>query len=155
MYNTSSSSSSCVCVCVGFHQERATSYVNWNHHHGKCIISWLIAKFRGLSLFVTLVFLNPYGIEEEEEGGRILDTIISCSCLDEPAGSCFFFFWLAAFFLFSIAVEPWNDEPSVVVSFLSDDISPQSHNVNCSLTCRRRRRRRIPSAAQHFQKSLF
>jgi hypothetical protein len=35
---------------------------------------------------------------------------------------------------------------------LSDDISPQSHNVNCSLTCRRRR---IPSATQHFQKSLF
>jgi hypothetical protein len=59
---------------------------------------------------VTLVFLNPYGIEEEE-GGRILDTIISCSCLDEPAGSCFFFL-LAAFLCFSIAVEPWNDEPS-------------------------------------------
>jgi hypothetical protein len=35
---------------------------------------------------------------------------------------------------------------------LSDDISPQSHNVNCSLTCRRRRRR-IPSAT--FSKVSF
>lgn len=59
-----------VCVCVGFHQERAaTSYVNWNHHHGKCIISWLIAKFRGLSLRDSCIFKSIRNIEEEGGGG--------------------------------------------------------------------------------------
>ncbi len=145
MYNTSSSSS---CVCVGFHQERATSYVNWNHHHGKCIISWLIAKFRGLSLRDSCIFKSirnrrRRGGTDIRHNHQLLLTGWTCWQL--------FLLFVGRIFVFFNCC--WTLERWTFVSFLS---ATTFHlNRTTSIVPWRVVVVVVGFPAQHFQKSLF
>lgn len=145
MYNTSSSSS---CVCVGFHQERATSYVNWNHHHGKCIISWLIAKFRGLSLRDSCIFKSIRN--RRRRGGT---DIRHNHQLLLPGWTCWQLFLLFVGRIFVFFNCCWTLERWTFVSFLS---ATTFHlNRTTSIVPWRVVVVVVGFPAQHFQKSLF